>query len=294
VSGGRGVSSILVLLLGASLLGPARVTEPKHLRLMFIDVGQGDAALLVTPEGKTMLVDAGRNAQPVLDLLRANHIDTLDLIVVSHNHDDHMGGIPELLRYIAVRNYMDNGIPSARTYGAYLNAVRQSGARYLQATSRTITLGSVKIRVIPPPDPRYAIPQTDQNNHSIGLVIRYGAFNALLGGDSQREEIGYWLKVDSIPAVTVMKLNHHGSNNGTTRELAEHAAPRIAIISVGRNGYGHPGVAAVDTWCTGSAKVFRTDQNGTILITADSSGETSVRGARSRDTTLTSACRGVR
>lgn len=286
-----GVTAALMALATAA----AQSVPGQDLRLVFIDVGQGDAALLITPEGRTILVDAGRNAQPVIAFLRANYVDTLDLVVVSHIHDDHMGGIPDVLGAVTVRNFMDNGTPRARTYGRYLDTVRASGARYLEATARTITLGSVPVRVLPPPDARLRLARADQNNRSIGLLIQYGLFRALLGGDSQRQEIGYWLQFDSVPPVTVVKLSHHGSDNGTSLAWVERTGARIAVISVGRNGYGHPGRHALATWCQSEARVIRTDENGSILIRADSLGGATVRALRAPgDTTLTYACGGGR
>lgn len=251
----------------------ATQAPPLTLSLTFVDVGQGDAALLITPERRTMLVDAGRNGAAVIALLRANHIDTLDLVVVSHIHADHMGGIPAVLGAIPVRYFMDNGRPSARAHGHYLRAIEASGAQYLQATARTISLGSVSIRVVPPPDERLRLAAAEQNNRSVGLIVRYGQFRALLAGDSQREELRYWLMTDSISPVTLVKVSHHGSDNGTTTEWVAQTQPQLAVISVGRrNGYGHPGAAAVGAWCEAGVYVARTDLSGSIHVTADSTG----------------------
>jgi beta-lactamase superfamily II metal-dependent hydrolase len=250
----------------------ATAVRAQQLELHFLDVGQGDAALLITPEHRTLLVDAGRNGALTAQYLRALGVDTIDLLVVSHNHDDHMGGVPEVLAEFPVRNYMDNGVPSARTYRLYEESVRRSGARYLQATSRTITLGSVRIRILAPPDERMPLPQAEQNNRSVGVLIQYGAFRALLTGDSQEGELGYWLAVDSVPEVTVLKAAHHGSSNGATREWIARTTPRLVVISVGNNSYGHPARAVVAGWCGSGATVLRTDQNGSITVRADTTG----------------------
>lgn len=286
----RLIACLLAALLGAT---PARAQQ---LQLHFIDVGQGDATLLVTPEGRTMLVDAGRGGARVAERLRAFGVDTIDLLVVSHNHDDHMGGVPDLLATIPVRNYMDNGVPSARTYRLYEESVRRSGARYLQAASRTITLGSVRIRVLAPPDDRMPLAQTEQNNRSIGLLIQYGAFRALLTGDAQAEELGYWLAVDSVPAVTVLKVAHHGSHNGTTPAWVARTSPRLAVISLGAgNAYGHPAPSVLVAWCGAGAMVLRTDWSGSIAITADTTGVTgTLAGQGSVGNAPTNACGGTR
>ena len=217
-------------ILGALLVAVAPRTWAQQVEVAFVDVGQGDAVLVVTPERRTMLVDAGPNGAAVLRYLRAIGIDTLDLLVASHNHDDHIGGFPDVLAEIPIRNYMDNVVPTARTYRLYEQFILPSGARYLQAESRTITLGSVQVRVLPPPDRRLRLRRTEQNNRSIGLLIQYGQFRVLLTGDAQEEELGYWLQVDSVPPVTVLKVNHHGSRNGTTPEwVARTDVPRSAL-----------------------------------------------------------------
>jgi beta-lactamase superfamily II metal-dependent hydrolase len=187
-----------------------------------------------------------------------------------------MGGVPEVLAEFPVSNYMDNGVPSARTYRLYEESVRRSGARYLQATNRTITLGSVRIRILAPPDGRIPLPQTEQNNRSVGVLIEYGRFRALLTGDSQEEELGYWMAVDSVPEVIVLKAAHHGSNNGATREWMARTSPRLVVVSVGNNSYGHPARAVVTGWCGVGATVLRTDQNGSIAVLGYTTGAVTI------------------
>src|SRR5438067_943971 len=138
----------------AVVLGALLLVYPltaQTLELRFFDVGQGDAALIVTPEGKRVLLDAGPGASPVVPYLRSHHYDTLDLIVASHNHTDHIGGMAAAITATVVRAYLDNGIPhTTATYQSTLQAVAASGAQYLQATARTITVGSASLRVLPP------------------------------------------------------------------------------------------------------------------------------------------------
>lgn len=265
-------SRLRASLLGALLVAVASRSSAQQVEVTFLDVGQGDAVLVVTPERRTMLVDAGRNGAAVVQYLRALGIDTLDLLVASHNHDDHIGGFPDVLAEIPIRNYMDNGVPTTRTYRLYEQFILPGGARYLQAESRTITLGSVQVRVLPPPDRRLRLGQSEQNNRSVGLLVQYGQWRALLTGDAQEEELGYWLQVDSVPPVTVLKVDHHGSRNGTTPEWVARTQPRVAVISVGHNSYGHPSPAVIAAWCAAGAFVFRTDQNGSTVIRADTTG----------------------
>lgn len=259
----RLVSRVFGLLLVAGAL------RAQTLELRFFDVDQGDAALIVTPEGKTVLVDAGPGAASVVSHLRSHHYDTLDLVVASHAHSDHIGGMAEVLGATAVRFYLDNGIPhTTATYRQTMQAVEASGAQYLQATARTITVGSARVRVLPPPSR-----QVDQNDGSVGILLEFGEFRALLTGDSEQYELQYWLQHDSIPRVTVVKVAHHGSPNGTSAAWILATRPQVAVISVGAgNSYGHPSPQVVEAWERGGARVYRTDRDGSVIVQARRDG----------------------
>lgn len=256
----------------AVVIGCLLVAGPVHaqtLELRFFDVGQGDAALIVTPEGKRVLIDAGPGASPVVPYLQSHHYDTLDLIVASHNHTDHIGGMVAVIGSTVVRAYLDNGIPhTTATYQGTLRTVAASGAQYLQATARTITVGSARLRVLPPP-----ARQVDQNNGSVGVLLEYGEFRALLTGDSEQDELDYWLRHDSVPRVTVVKVAHHGSGNGTTAAWVQATRPQVVVISVGAgNSYGHPAPQVIEQWQSGGARVYRTDRDGAVIIEAQRNG----------------------
>jgi len=258
--------------LAAVVLGGLLLSHPLHaqtLELRFFDVGQGDAALIVTPEGKRVLIDAGAGASPVVPYLQSHHYDTLDLIVASHNHTDHIGGMAAAIASTVVRAYLDNGIPhTTATYQNTLRALAASGAQYLYATTRTVTVGSARLRVLPPPSR-----QVDQNNGSVGILLEYGEFRALLTGDSEQAELGYWLQHDSVPRVTVVKVAHHGSRNGTTAAWVQATRPQVAVISVGTgNSYGHPSSQVIEEWERAGARVYRTDRDGAVIVEAKRDG----------------------
>src|SRR5204862_7943966 len=200
------------------------------------------------------------DASRVVPYLQSHHYGTLDLIVASHNHTDHIGGRAGVLASTVVRAYLDNGIPhTTATYQGTLRAVAGSGAQYLQATARSISVGSARLRVLPPP-----ARQVDQNNGSVGVLLEYGEFRALLTGDSEQYELDYWLQHDSVPRVTVVKVAHHGSGNGTTAAWVQATRPQVAVISVGAgNTYGHPSPQAGEQW-SGDARRYRTDRDGAV------------------------------
>src|SRR6266550_7627034 len=257
---------VALLCLALAVALTAGPISAQQLEIRFLDVGQGDAALIRSGT-KNLIIDAGGSAA-VVSYLRAFHIDTIDLVIASHNHADHIGGMSGVLHSAVVRFYMDNGVPqTTATYQRTIQAVQASGTQYLRPTARTITLGDAHIRILPPP-----IGQ-DQNNASVGVLIEYGEFHALFTGDSELHELDYWLTTGAIPHVHVVKVAHHGSPNGTSAAWIEATHPQVAVISVGAgNSYGHPSAAVIAEWESAGARVYRTDRDGSVLILANDDG----------------------
>ncbi len=230
------------------------------LELIFLDVGQGDAAIIRSPEGKVALVDAGRGVD-VLALLQKHGITSIDIAIASHAHADHIGGMEHVIRTIPVRYYMDNGLP--HTTSTYINLMRTLNASditYLEATARTISLGSVTLRVLPPPG------WQEHNNNSVGLIVEYGDFKALLTGDSEVDELNYFLEL-GVPDVTVLKAGHHGSRNGVTPAWLSATKPEVVVISCSLNNqYGHPDAWALRYFEAVASEIYRTDWHGEVLI----------------------------
>jgi competence protein ComEC len=243
-------------------------------RVAFLDVGQGDATLIVSPEGKRVLVDGGRGQVHVATTLRGMGIDTLDLVVATHADADHTGGLVAVLETIPVRAYLDNGRPhTTATYRHLMEAVERSRATYLAPTARTITVGSVQLRVLPPP-----ADAESQNNASVGLVLEYGAFRALLVGDAEQAELQHFIAL-GVPRVAVLKASHHGARNGVTPGWIQVTRPRVVVISVGaHNPYGHPDPMALRYYQHYAEAVYRTDLAGTVTVAAHTDGSFTVTG----------------
>jgi len=270
----------LVLTRGVEPHSPLQQSQAAELSLRQLAVGQGDAALLTTPRGRRILIDAGPNAYMVAGILRNEGIDTVDLVVASHAHADHIGGLPAVFAAVVVREFMDNGIPhTTATYARTIAAVeREPGLRYLAATDRTITVDSVAFRVLPPPRTNRS-----QNNNSVGLLIEYGRFRALYTGDSELTELSHWIRENRVPSVTLVKAAHHGARNGVTPEWIQATSPKVVVIPVGaRNRYGHPSPLVVQLWAETNAQVYRTDQMGEIEVRARRDGTFTVNTAVNR------------
>lgn len=246
------------------------------IEIRFLDVGQGDAALISSADGRHILIDAGPNPYQVEGYLRNHHIDSLDLVIASHNHADHVGGMPEVLKHVKVLNYMDNGLPAATgLYRKIVDLLTERNIRVLSATPRVLTIGSMTIEILPLPPPTGT-----QNNESIGVVVKSGEFKALFTGDSQVEEISYWLAVGAVTPVTVIKIAHHGSDDATTPDWVRATGASLAVISVGANNeYGHPGEKTVLAWESPTRRVLRTDRDGTIIVSAWKDGRFEVRSS---------------
>ncbi len=263
---------VLFALLCLSLACGSCLSAQAEIR--FLDVGQGDAILLRSG-GKTALVDAGPNAATATYLRRLG-VTSLDLLVLSHPHADHIGGALAVVRSVPTTYFLDDGVPyTSATYRGLMAFVERKGIRYLAPAARTIQLGDLSLRIIPPAGSRGASP----NNQSVGVVLQDGAFTALLPGDSEAEEINRWLDYGQLPrGVTVLKAAHHGSRDGVSPRWLATLKPRYVVISVGAgNEYGHPHPAALRYYQAGGRTVLRTDQGGDVVFSLDRNGHFNVQ-----------------
>lgn len=237
--------------------------DPTGILIHFLDIGQGDAALIRAPDGRYVMIDAGPDRGTALRWLRTLGVDSLALIIGSHNHLDHIGGFPVILQAMPVRNAMENGmVTTTRIYRDFVYAMERRGTTLLQATPRTLRIGGLELEVLPPW--RQA---KEQNDASIGVVVRHGAFRALFTGDAELEALAHWTEAKVIPRVQVVKVGHHGSRNATTSALVRATQPALAVISVGAgNTYKHPHPEALVLWQASERSILRTDQAGTIAV----------------------------
>lgn len=246
--------------------------QDDQLELRFLDVGQGDA-ILVRHAGRTALIDAGPS-DLIVGRFRSLGVTSIDILIASHNHADHIGGMDAVIDAFPVRNYLDNGYPhTTQTYLNLIRLVRDRGITYLQATARDITMGDAVLRIIPPPG---AVAGTGQNNHNVSVLVERGDFEALLTGDSEGPQRQALLAGDAIPDVDVLKAAHHGSTNGVALAWLARTKPEVVVVSVGRNSYGHPHPAALSLYQRHSRETLRTDVDGDVVFTVNDDGRFTV------------------
>ena len=260
--------------------------QAQNLTITFLDVGQGDAALIHSPTGRTVLIDAGPSPTRVADWLRRAGVDTVHLAIASHNHADHIGGMPRVLETLPVRSYMENGMPATtRTYARIVTLLEERGTAVLRAEPRRIDLGGGAVLRVLASAP-YA---RTQNDASIGLELAYGSFRALFTGDAEERQRRFWTR-DSLRRVQVLKVSHHGSANGTDAKWLAPLHACTAIISVGaKNAFGHPSPLVIRLLDSSRVAAYRTDRAGQVTIVADSTGAFTVRTSRSAGRTAYSA-----
>ena len=277
---GRGAGRLLALLVAlaltvASLLG----AQAAELAVTFFDIGQGDSALIVSPTGKRVLIDGGppEAGERLLAALAAHHIDLLDLIILTHPHADHLGGLKKVVGALPVRMFLDSGYPSTSpVYGGLLSILSARGVAVKQAAAgRQIDLGGgALLTLLGPPTPWLTNTRSDVNANSVVARLSFQGRSALFTGDAE-PETERWLLAQSpagaagagLLRAEILKVPHHGGRFSSTLQFLQAVAPRLAVISVGAtNDYGHPTPEALARLAQVGARVLRTDQDGEVTV----------------------------
>ena len=233
----------------------------------FIDVGQGDATL-VQSGGQNYLIDAGKpEAGPeVVDFLRSRGVEELSGLVATHPDADHVGGLPDVLDAFPVSTvYVSGDTKGTSSFNTFLRAVREEGADVAQARAgMTFDWGGTNVRVLSPPAGNL---YEDANENSVSTLLTRGSARVLLAGDAENKAEEYMSTHGDTGPLTVLKVNHHGSNTSTTPLFLSRFRPEVAVIPVGENSYGHPTPQTLRRLKTVGARVFRTDEDGDVIVT---------------------------
>lgn len=262
----------------APVTDPAIVTD-SALEIYFIDVGQGDSALLISPTGKTMLIDAGERSAftKISILLESLDIDSLDTVVATHPHSDHIGGMTDVIKNYPIGEfYMPEFEYDSKTYTNMINALDEYDvdAYYLYGGEGE-TLDWDEYVTVECLSPLEDIEYDDANNVSIMLRFTYGGTTALFTGDCERyaEASMMYMLPDQNLSSDVLKMGHHGSSTSSHDKFLKAVNPEYAVISCGyENSYGHPHHETLTALEEINARVLRTDEQGTIHLTLDGKG----------------------
>jgi competence protein ComEC len=246
-----------------------------------LDVGQGDSILVQAPSGRTMLIDAG--GQPgqeaggydvgrevVLPALLARRVKRIDVLVITHPHEDHIGGLAAVLEAVPVGMVLDPGLDSdSQTYQAVQEQIARRRIRVWRATEgqRVNLGGGIRVEVLNPPDPRLTGTGADTNNNSVVMRLSDGPLSILFAGDIERAGAVRMARLGEAIESTVLKVPHHGSQGAARPEFVEAVRPQLAVVSVGaHNQFGHPSEEMLRELKRVGAKVMRTDRDGAVTI----------------------------
>lgn len=253
--------------------------RPGFLRVVFLDVGQGDSTLVRLPDERALLVDAGGVPGGSFDIgerviapaIRALSIRSIETMVLTHGDPDHIGGAPAILRRFSLHQIWEGvPVPADAALRQLSASARNAGIvwRTVQSGDRE-TSGGVEIRVLHPPPPEWER-QRVRNEDSIVIELRLGAVSIVLPGDIGREAEQLLVPGLSTAAITIMKAPHHGSATSSTEPFVSATHPSAVVFSVGRNNhFGHPAPIVVTRYQAANSLVFRTDEDGAIVLDTD-------------------------
>lgn len=237
-----------------------------------IDVGQGDSILLSVGSGECILVDAGPvSSRSVLcEYLSAVGVDKINWLVLTHPHDDHIGGAAEVIKQFNVDNILMPALTADSSVFADLLDAAERGGCSVQTVSSgyTFSAGELKCTVLSPVRNEYE----DENNWSIVMKANYGMISMLFTGDAQEQaEADIIRKFGSgILKSDLLKVGHHGASDSSSEQFIKAVSPAFAAISCGENNtYGHPDITVVERLSEAGAQIYRTDEEGGIIFVSD-------------------------
>lgn len=242
----------------------------------FVDVGQGDASLIISGD-EAMVIDTGErdSNDTFLNYLKGQGITKLKYLVITHPHTDHMGEAADIISTIETETIImpkvtGNMTPTNSTYKTFLKTVKSLGMTITASTDATYTLGDIKFRLFTTKEEH-----SDLNNYSTLVKVIDGENSFLFTGDCEDEEEEEMLQQGFDLSATVLSAGHHGSSNSSTEEFLDAVNPQYAVVSYGAgNSYGHPHDEAVERLKGHAKYYYTTADNGSVVFLSDGKGLT--------------------
>ena len=263
---------IMLLLAGVLQTLPAAYASTPPYQIIFVNVGQGDATVLIDPAGFTVLIDGGplSAGEELAAEIRALGIAEIHVMVATHPDSDHIGGLVAALRMqdVPVRSVLYNGYPGdTQTWLDFTTAVQEEGLSLVAVTyPQALTWGTIRAQVL---NPNAGLLNPDSNGACLALLVETGQLKTLLACDldsaQESEVLARPLDIDA----DFLKVAHHGSGSSSSQVFLEAVTPREAFISVGDNPYGHPDPEALARLQAAGARVWRTDLQGALTVLSD-------------------------
>lgn len=239
------------------------------LKVRFVDVGQGDCEIVQFPDGRNMIIDGGTNetSTELVNTIMSYGIKRFDYVVATHPHEDHIGGLDDVIESFEIENvYLPDVTSTSTSFKNLLDSISKSGAKTNRAYAGVTMIEEPDIRAefLAPVNKDYE----ETNDYSAVLKLTYKGFSFLFTGDAETVSEYDMIKNGAYLKTDVLKVGHHGSSTSTSSHFLKAADPKVGVISVGRdNSYGHPHREVLER--LGDLKIYRTDLNGTVTILCD-------------------------
>lgn len=238
------------------------------LQVHFIDVGLGDSILILAPDGTVALIDGGESGSGVVSYLEAQGVKRINLMIATHPHADHIGGLVDVLRAFPVDEVVTNGqAHTTLTYEHFLDGIAAAKAKYTEVKrGDTLKFGGLTLDVLHPTGP------TGQNLNDQSVVLRllHGRVAFLFAGDAEHTAEASMLTSEENIQAQILKVGHHGSRSASSPAFLAAVQPELAVYSSGAgNSYGHPHAETLAALTSAGATIYGTDVNGTVVVTSD-------------------------
>lgn len=256
----------VILLIGLMTVPSVSAATPA-MKVHFIDVGQGDATYIKMPGGEDVLIDGGSQGDKVIAYLKKLKVDDIEIMIATHPDADHHGGLDEVLKAYKVEAvYAPKVSHTTQAYDNFRKAVTAEKLTIKTAKAGVkLPLKTVTAKFV---GPVRDYGKTDLNNWSAVLHVTYNKNKFLFTGDAEKTAETDMVKAKQTLAADVVKAGHHGAKTSSNVSFLNAVKPKYAVISVGKNSYGHPSTEVLSRFKPYKTAIYRTDQKGNIVFTS--------------------------